>query len=75
MIEIVRVLRSSIWGDQRHARPIEPNDRPDRFLPKPHARCHLDKMVISISGRQMHLLRAVDGEGEVLELLGSVPAR
>jgi transposase-like protein len=30
---------------------------------------HLDEMVVSISGKQMYLLRAVDGEGEVLELL------
>jgi transposase-like protein len=30
---------------------------------------HLDEMVVSISGKQMYLWRAVDSEGEVLELL------
>jgi transposase-like protein len=37
--------------------------------PQAHGRWHLDEMVISIAGRKMHLWRAVDGEGEVLELL------
>jgi transposase-like protein len=37
--------------------------------PKAHGRWHLDEMVISIAGRKMYLWRAVDGEGEVLELL------
>jgi transposase-like protein len=37
--------------------------------PKAHGRWHLDEMVISIAGRRMYLWRAVDGEGEVLELL------
>jgi len=32
--------------------------------PKPHSRWHLDEMVVSIAGR-----RAVDSEGEVLEIL------
>ena len=30
---------------------------------------HLDEMVVSLSGKQMYLWRAVDGEGEVLEIL------
>ena len=37
--------------------------------PPAHGRWHLDEMVISIAGRKMYLWRAVDGEGEVLELL------
>ena len=37
--------------------------------PKPHSRWHLDEMVVSIAGRQMYLWRAVDSEGEVLEIL------
>jgi len=37
--------------------------------PKPHCRWHLDKMVASIAGRQMYMWRAVDSEGEVLEIL------
>src|SRR5215470_8535297 len=32
-------------------------------------RWHLDEMVDSLSGRQMYMWRAVDGEGEVLEIL------
>jgi len=37
--------------------------------PKPHCRWHLDEMVASIAGRQMYMWRAVDSEGEVLEIL------
>jgi len=37
--------------------------------PKPHSWWHLDEMVVSIAGRQMYMWRAVDSEGEVLEIL------
>jgi putative transposase len=37
--------------------------------PKAYTRGHLDEMVVSLSGRQMYMWRAVDGEGEVLEIL------
>jgi transposase-like protein len=37
--------------------------------PKPHNRWHLDEMVVSIAGRQLFMWRAVDSEGEVLEIL------
>src|ERR1700730_9423879 len=37
--------------------------------PKSHSRWHLDEMVVSIAGRQMYMWRAVDSEGEVLEIL------
>src|SRR5271156_2932925 len=37
--------------------------------PKAHNRWHLDEMVISTAGRRMYLWRAVDSEGEVLEIL------
>ena len=36
--------------------------------PKAHSRWHLDEMMISIAGRQMYMWRAVDSEGEVLEI-------
>jgi putative transposase len=36
---------------------------------KPGSRWHLDEMVVRINGRQMYLWRAVDDEGEVLEVL------
>ena len=37
--------------------------------PQVYTRWHLDEMVISLSGKQMYMWRAVDGEGEVLEIL------
>src|SRR5215831_18151415 len=37
--------------------------------PQAYTRWHLDEMVVSLSGEQMYLWRAVDGEGEVLEIL------
>jgi putative transposase len=40
-----------------------------RNRPRPGDRWHLDEMFVSIGGRQMYLWRAVDAEGEVLDLL------
>src|SRR5918912_3150085 len=37
--------------------------------PAPHGRWHLDEMFVRIRGKQMYLWRAVDAEGEVLEVL------
>src|ERR687893_328688 len=37
--------------------------------PKPHGRWHLDEMCVRVGGKQMYLWRAVDAEGEVLEVL------
>jgi putative transposase len=37
--------------------------------PKPVGRWHLDEMFVSIGGRPMYLWRAVDAEGEVLDIL------
>jgi len=37
--------------------------------PKPHSRWQLDEMFVRIGGRQMYLWRAVDAEGEVLDVL------
>jgi putative transposase len=36
---------------------------------KPHSRWHLDEMFVRIGGEQMYLWRAVDSEGEILEVL------
>src|SRR3712207_1922324 len=36
---------------------------------KPHGRWHLDEMCVRIGGKQMYLWRAVDAEGEVLDVL------
>src|SRR5271167_461120 len=38
-------------------------------LPRPSARWHLDEMVVRIAGKRMYLWRAVDHEGEVLDML------
>ena len=37
--------------------------------PRPSDRWHLDEMVVRIAGRPMYLWRAVDHEGEVLDML------
>jgi putative transposase len=37
--------------------------------PAPHRRWHLDEMFVRIGGRPMYLWRAVDAEGEVLDVL------
>src|SRR6184192_3021314 len=40
-----------------------------RSRPRPTGRWHLDEMVVRVAGRQMYLWRAVDHEGEVLDML------
>ena len=40
-----------------------------RSRARPTARWHLDEMVVRIRGRRTYLWRAVDGEGEVLDML------
>src|ERR687897_2666795 len=40
-----------------------------RLRPRPSGTWHLDEMVVSIQGKRMYLWRAVDSEGEVLDLL------
>src|SRR5206468_11438304 len=37
--------------------------------PRPSDRWHLDEMVVRIAGKRMYLWRAVDHEGEVLDML------
>jgi putative transposase len=37
--------------------------------PRPHRRWHLDQMVVRIGAKLMYLWRAVDAEGEVLDVL------
>jgi putative transposase len=41
---------------------------PRRLRPRPDGRWHLDEVFVSIHGRQMYLWRAVDSEGEVLDI-------
>jgi putative transposase len=40
-----------------------------RDRPRPSDRWHLDEMVVRIAGQRMYLWRAVDHEGEVLDML------
>jgi putative transposase len=40
-----------------------------RLRPRPTGTWHLDEMVISIQGRRLYLWRAVDSEGEILDIL------
>jgi putative transposase len=40
-----------------------------RSRPAPDSRWHLDEMVVRIAGKRMYLWRAVDHEGEVLDML------
>src|SRR6201988_2716844 len=40
-----------------------------RHRPRPSDRWHLDEMVVRIAGQRMYLWRAVDHEGEVLDML------
>src|SRR5215210_4273009 len=40
-----------------------------RLRPRPTGTWHLDEMVVRIGGKKMYLWRAVDSEGEVLDLL------
>lgn len=40
-----------------------------RSRSRPDSRWHLDEVFVSINGKRMYLWRAVDGEGEVLDIL------
>ncbi len=40
-----------------------------RLHPQPDGRWHLDEMFASINGKRMHLWRAVDSEGDVLDIM------
>jgi putative transposase len=42
---------------------------PRRSRPKPHPTWHLDEVYLKIGGRMAYLWRAVDAEGEVLDVL------
>ena len=40
-----------------------------RLRPRPDGRWHLDEVFVLINGKRMYLWRAVDSEGEVLDIL------
>jgi transposase-like protein len=68
MITILTVTNESIRRCVLKFGPIIARNLRDN-RPKPYTRWHLDEMVVSIAGRQMYMWRAVDSEGEVLEIL------
>jgi putative transposase len=43
--------------------------QPRKRRPKPHATWHLDEVYLKIDGRMVYLWRAVDAEGEALDVL------
>ena len=51
-----------------HFGPMIATDLRKRRL-KPHTTWHLDEVYLKIDGRMVYLWRAVDGEGEVLDVL------
>ena len=51
-----------------HFGPIIAADLRNR-RPKPHSIWHLDEVYLKIDGRMVYLWRAVDAEGEVLDVL------
>ena len=61
------VTRQSVVGRLKFGRLFAQNLR--RSRPKPTGRWHLDEMAVKIRGKRMWLWRAVDDEGEVLDVL------
>ena len=69
--------RSSVTGDPHGATFLQaspPSTRRDpsrrlALLPAPSPRWHLDEMVCNVNGERAYLWRAVDDEGEVLDLV------
>jgi transposase-like protein len=57
------VRRWALKFGQAYARKLR------RLRPRADCRWHLDEMFISINGKRLYLWRAVDSEGEVLEIL------
>jgi len=57
------VRRWALRFGQAYARKLR------RTRPQPDGRWHLDEVFVSINGKRMYLWRAVDSEGEVLDIL------
>ena len=58
-----RLRRWALKFGQAYARRLR------RLRPRPHGRWHLDEVFVSVIGKRMYLWRAVDSEGEVLDIL------
>jgi hypothetical protein len=63
-----RSVPSAVAIDVNHFGPKIAADLRKR-RPKPHATWHLDEVYLKIDGRMVYLWRAVDAEGEVLDVL------
>jgi transposase-like protein len=57
------VRRWALKFGQAYARKLR------QARPRPDGRWHLDEVFVSINGKRMYLWRAVDSEGEVLDIL------
>ena len=57
------IRRWALKFGQAYARKLR------QSCPRPDARWHLDEVFVSINGKLMYLWRAVDSEGEVLDIL------
>ncbi len=57
------VRRWALKFGQAYARKLR------QTRPRPDGRWHLDEVFVSINGKRLYLWRAVDGEGEVLDIL------
>ena len=64
----IRVSYETIRRWVNHFGPLVAADLRKR-RPKPHTTWHLDEVYLKIDGRQVYLWRAVDAEGEVLDVL------
>ena len=61
------IRRWSLKFGQAYARKLR------QSRPRPDDRWHLDEVFSSINGKRMYLWRAVDSEGEVLDILVQSP--
>jgi transposase-like protein len=74
-------LRGSAGGALGAHPPLGQSFRTDDWTqlrkgrPKPHATWHLDEVYLKIDGRMAYLWRAVDAEGEGLDVLVSIQAQ
>ena len=64
----VAVSYETVWRWVNHFGPMIAADLRKRRL-KPHTTWHLDEVYLKIDGRMVYLWRAVDAEGEVLDVL------
>jgi hypothetical protein len=64
----ILVSYETIRGWVNHFGPMVAADLRKR-RPKPHTTWHLDEVYLKIDGRMVYLLRGVDAEGEVLDVL------